>query len=158
MRDKDELLGLKSHQLTPEEIEELGNMDLNLCDRCGIVEISEDLVWIDCEEFWDGGMVEIREETKKAAENLCAYRLTKEGQSAVCNPCFDKEMVLDSMVLRAKLTLEHFNEFGQANFNSVGGNTSTFAFLLEWSIKDYQTMYDIDLYDLEYLKVQNGKD
>jgi len=142
MRNKTDLLGLKRNQLSQEEIEELGNLSLNLCDICGSVEISEELVWVDCEEFWDDGNVFNR----AVAENKTGERLWKQGYSAVCNTCFEKEMILERLVIAGKAILDHFSMLGLAEFNKVGGNTSTFAFMIEQALKDYEEEYKIDVF------------
>jgi hypothetical protein len=141
MRDKSELLGLKSHELTQEEIEELGNLGLNLCDRCETVEISEELVWFDCEEFWD----EAHEDKRKECENLVAKRMCQQGLSAVCNPCYDREMILEKNILSSRDMLNHLNEVGLAKFNNVAGNTSTYAFVLEQAVRDYEEEYKMEI-------------
>ena len=142
MRDKTDLLGLKSNQLSQEEIEELGELGLNLCEKCGSVEISEELVWVDCEEFWDDGNVFNR----AVAENKTGERLCKDGVSAVCNTCFEKEMIMEKLVIADKAMLDHFNEKGLAEFNKIGQNTSTFAFMIEQAVKDYEEEYKINVF------------
>ena len=39
------------------------------------------------------------------------------------------------MLEALKATLEHFNQVGLAKFNTIGGNTSTFAYIIEQAIK-----------------------
>lgn len=78
MRSRKELIYLNIKQLTQEEIEELGNMELNSCDNCGEIELSELLYWIDGEYFWD--IKELDEARKK-------------GHVALCEDCYKNHLV-----------------------------------------------------------------
>ena len=56
-------------------IEELQSLELNTCDICGIIEDTNELLWVDQEYYW---------------ESLTAQKLVQEGKSAVCKDCFEK--------------------------------------------------------------------
>jgi hypothetical protein len=73
MRSRKELIYLNIKDLTPEEIAELGNMELNCCDNCGEIDLSIRLHWIDSEEFWD--------------DKYCAA-LVSSGICAICEDCY----------------------------------------------------------------------
>ena len=75
MRSRKEIICLNIKELTPEEIESLANNDLNCCDNCGEIELSEKLNWIDGEDFYDD------EECKS---------LVASGMSAICDDCHGK--------------------------------------------------------------------
>ena len=75
MRSKEELIHLNVKDLTQNEIEALGDMELNCCDNCGKIEQSEKLRWIDSEEFW---------------EDELWVSLVARGMCAVCDDCYKK--------------------------------------------------------------------
>jgi hypothetical protein len=154
MKSKKELLGLKDHHLTPEERESLGDMELNICDKCGSVESTYELVWVDSEEFWDQVYIDMRMEKNKESENLAGERLCKKGHSAICNVCFDEEMILDQSYLDMKAMLDHLNKIGLAKLNTLskglGDEASTLAWGLERSIRNYEEHYKMT--ELEYKK------
>jgi hypothetical protein len=141
MRDESELIELKYFQLTAEEKELINDSDYNCCDICEDIEFSESLIWVDSETFWDKEF----EDARKEKENFVAKRICKQGHSAVCHNCFDREMILEQSILAMRDTLNHFNKHGMAKFNGVGGNTSTYGFLLERAIRDYEEEYKIDI-------------
>jgi hypothetical protein len=74
MRSRKELIGKKSSELTEEEIDGLSDIGLNICDKCGEVDISVCLNWIDGEDFYD---------------NEVAQQLLKKGLIAVCDFCLE---------------------------------------------------------------------
>ena len=76
VRTRKELIYLNMSDLTSKEIEKLSDYELNACDICGEIELSERLNWIDGENFWDN---------KKAIE------LLKVGHWAVCDACLEKD-------------------------------------------------------------------
>ena len=76
MRSRKELICLNVKDLTPNEIEALGDMELNCCDNCGEIDLSVKLKWIDSEEFWDD---------KRLAS------LVASGICAICDDCDDKK-------------------------------------------------------------------
>jgi len=75
MRDRKTIIYLNVKDLTPEEIEKLGDMDLSTCDNCGEIDMSTKLRWIDSEEFWE--------------DPFCVV-LVGSGMCAVCDDCYDK--------------------------------------------------------------------
>ena len=60
--------------LSQEEIEALGDMELNCCDNCGEIEDSIKLNWIDSEEFYD--------------DKVCVA-LVSSGMCALCDDCLE---------------------------------------------------------------------
>jgi hypothetical protein len=76
MKSRKELINCNINDLTQEEIEKLGDMELNSCDVCGDIVIDVDINWIEGEDFQD---------------NEKATRLVKQGNVSVCNTCFDKD-------------------------------------------------------------------
>ena len=80
MRSRKELICLNIETLTTEEKEKLSDYELNACDICGEIDLSENLNWIDGEIFW---------------ENDTTIRLVKEGNVAVCDDCLEKETEKD---------------------------------------------------------------
>lgn len=79
MRSRKELIYLNIKDLTEAEKEKLSDYELNCCDKCGEIDLSINLLWIegaDSEDFYD-------DET--------AIALLAEGNVAVCKDCFDKE-------------------------------------------------------------------
>ena len=75
MRSIKELICLNLKDLTQGEIESLADNDLNCCDKCGEIDLSENLNWIDGEEFW---------------EDEAALKLMKEDVTASCDDCLSK--------------------------------------------------------------------
>ena len=75
MRSKKELISLNMKDLTQEEIESLADMELNICDKCGEIDSTYHLNWLDGEEFW---------------ENEAALKLMREDVIASCDECLDK--------------------------------------------------------------------
>jgi len=75
MRDRKELIYLNIECLTQEEIEALGDMELNCCDNCGEIEQSEKLRWIYSEEFWE--------------DDNCVS-LVASGMCALDDDCYEK--------------------------------------------------------------------
>jgi hypothetical protein len=75
MRDRKELIYLNVKDITPEELEKLGDYELNCCDVCGEIDSTYRLNWIEGEDFWDD---------KRAVE------LVKKGNCAVCDGCLEK--------------------------------------------------------------------
>ena len=80
MRSRKELIYLNVKDLTPQEKEALGDMELNCCDKCGEIELSEKLNWIDGENFYDDER---------------AQKLSKEGHVAVCDDCLDSQQTVN---------------------------------------------------------------
>jgi len=115
MRDRKTLLYLTASGLTPEEKAGLGDMGLNICDKCGQVEISEKLNWLDNEE-----MLEIEKVRQHFVET---------GNVALCDYCFDNltlkyylqdndEVTADGAV--ARFQKQNDNDTGHMNFDSWG--------------------------------------
>ena len=79
MRSRKELIYLNIKDLTEEEIESLSDLELNSCDKCGEIESTYKLNWIDSEEFWDikGIITEL-----------------EKGNVALCDDCYNK--IVDS--------------------------------------------------------------
>ena len=73
MRDRKELIYLNIKDLTQKEIEALGDMELNGCDICGEIDLSEELYWIDSEEFW---------------HDMTCVNLMANGTVAICEDCY----------------------------------------------------------------------
>lgn len=76
MRDRKELLYCNIKDLTETEIQNLGNLELNSCDRCGEIDISEQLYWL--EYFYEG------------EEKIPKKLLNKQGElkwTALCGGC-----------------------------------------------------------------------
>jgi len=76
MRSRKELIYLNIANLTKEEIESLSDMELNACDNCGEIELSEKLNWVDGEDFYDD-------------ENCIS--LVASGMCAICDKCLEKK-------------------------------------------------------------------
>ena len=78
MRSRKELIYLNIKDLTPNEIEALGDMELNCCDNCGEIEQSEKLHWIDGvdDEF---------------LEDEHCVSLAASGMTAICDNCYGKK-------------------------------------------------------------------
>ena len=76
MRTRKELIYLNIKNLTQEEIEKLGDCELNCCDICGEIDLSMELCWIDGEYYWD---------------NPTARKLVEKGNCAVCRDCLENE-------------------------------------------------------------------
>jgi len=74
MRTKKELINVNVKDLTQEEREGLGDLELNLCDVCGDICIDKDINWIMGIDFKDDEK---------------AQKLVKEGKFSVCHICFD---------------------------------------------------------------------
>jgi hypothetical protein len=74
MRSRKELCYLNMKDLTSDETDALGDLGLNCCDKCQDIDLSTRLRWIDSEEFLD---------------NPIALKLLKEGNTAVCDDCWD---------------------------------------------------------------------
>ena len=75
MRDRKTLIYLNVKDITPEELEKLGDMELNTCDVCGEIDSTYRLNWIEGEDFYD---------------NPKAVELVKQGNCAVCDSCLEK--------------------------------------------------------------------
>lgn len=74
MRSREELIGSMVEELSDAESDALGNMGLNSCDRCGMIEVSDDLVWVEYIDI---------EEQPRLREALKEY-------TAVCQDCADR--------------------------------------------------------------------
>jgi hypothetical protein len=74
MRTREELINLNISQLTQEEKEALGDMGLNCCDNCGEIDLSENLHWIDGEDY---------------KEDSHCENLVISGLTAICKKCYD---------------------------------------------------------------------
>jgi len=75
IRSRKELIYLNSKDITPEELEKLGDLELNICDNCGEIDSTYRLEWIDSEEFWN--------------DEACVS-LVAGGFCALCDDCYDK--------------------------------------------------------------------
>jgi len=75
MRNRKELIYLNVKDLTQEEIESLGDHELNCCDNCGEIDLSIKLRWIDSEEYW---------------EDKYCVSLVASGMCAICDDCYNK--------------------------------------------------------------------
>jgi hypothetical protein len=75
MRSRKEIIYLNIKDLTEEEIEKLGDMELNSCDKCGEIDMSDRLNWI------EGIEGEYYEQEQNYAQ------LIEEGCVAVCDDC-----------------------------------------------------------------------
>ena len=76
-KSRKELMRLKVSDLTEDERKNLSNLGLNCCDVCGAIDLSEDLYWIDGEQFF---------------EDKDCIELVKQGICAICNDCFDNKL------------------------------------------------------------------
>lgn len=81
IRTRKELIYLNIKDLTDEEVKALedgllADEELNCCDKCGAIDSTYKLHWIDSEEFWDD-------------EKVMEY-LKKTGNIALCSDCKDK--------------------------------------------------------------------
>ena len=74
MRTRKELIYLNIKDLSQEEIETLGDMELNACDNCGEIEQSEKLHWIDGEGYYN--------------DEICKVLLASDI-TAICDDCYD---------------------------------------------------------------------
>ncbi len=72
--EEEDFLNKDSRDFTPEELEQLEDFELNICDECFIIESTYELVWIDSEEFYD---------------DKVAQKLVQEGKCAVCKHCLE---------------------------------------------------------------------
>ena len=79
MRTKEDYLNKKREDFPDldddEFIDQLQALELNTCDVCGIIEDTNELLWVDQEYYW---------------ECETAQKLVQEGHSAVCKECFAK--------------------------------------------------------------------
>jgi len=73
MKDAKELYYSNVKDLTQEEITKLADYELNICDKCGDVDSTYDLIWTDYLE---------EEETETLKEEIFDY-------TAVCLECFN---------------------------------------------------------------------
>lgn len=46
---KADYIGTSSKELTDKEIDNLGNLELNICDKCSTIEITTELYWLEYE-------------------------------------------------------------------------------------------------------------
>ena len=69
---KKELIYLNINDLSTEEIARLGDFALNACDKCGEIDLSTNLNWIEGEDFYDDPQ---------------AQMLVRKGFGAVCECC-----------------------------------------------------------------------
>jgi len=65
---------------TDSEIDQMENDNLNLCDKCGRVDDTDNLIWIDSEDF-------------EPAEGEKLKRSTYNKYSALCDPCYQDCLV-----------------------------------------------------------------
>jgi len=87
MRSRKELIYLNIKDLTQEEIEKLADYELNSCDKCGEIELSEKLLWVGNEAFYD---------TEDMEDWIIGQELANKGYVAVCQSCYneaDEEIV-----------------------------------------------------------------
>jgi hypothetical protein len=75
MRTRKDLIYLNIKDLTEEEIEHLSDYDLNCCDNCGEIDLSEKLVWLDGEDYYDDSV---------------AIKLLQNDKVSVCKDCYNK--------------------------------------------------------------------
>ena len=69
---------------TEEELDEfLENRELNICDKCDVIESTYDLAWIDSEDFEP-----LDTDTFNKTKFLKAI---KKGYSALCEDCYNNE-------------------------------------------------------------------
>jgi len=76
IRSRKELLYLNIKDITEGEKDRLGDIELNCCDKCGEIDSTYRLNWIDGEDFLGNSVV---------------LKLIKEGNVAICNDCLEKE-------------------------------------------------------------------
>lgn len=74
MRTRKEIIYLNIDDLTEEEIIALGDMGLNCCDNCGEIDLSENLHWIEGEDY---------------REDVNCQSLLASGMVALCHKCYD---------------------------------------------------------------------
>jgi len=87
MRDRKTLIYLNIKDLTQEEIEALGDMELNSCDNCGEIDSSYKLRWIDSdEEFWGDPHCIVLVSSGMCAIDEDCYQKRKE-KLANCGSC-----------------------------------------------------------------------
>lgn len=68
MRSRKELIYLIIEDLCQDEIDKLGDYELNCCDKCGQIDLNENLNWIDQEGWWD---IKELDEARKEYVALC---------------------------------------------------------------------------------------
>ena len=76
MRTRKELIYCNIKDLSQEEIEALADMRLNACDKCGEIEISNNLVYLEDEEL--------------VQSSPTSKLLLKQGFTVVCISCFEE--------------------------------------------------------------------
>jgi len=86
MRSREELLYLNQKDITKEELENLSEMELNICDKCGEIDLSENLIWLEYTEFTD-------KEDIKTCESLL-----QKGYVAVDQSCFNNTKEPDIII------------------------------------------------------------
>lgn len=82
VRSRKELIGLNIKDLTETEKEILEKYELNICDKCGCIESTYDLIWI-CEDF-----------TPRKNEHIGEGFFKRWGDSALCEGCYVTEIKL----------------------------------------------------------------
>ena len=89
MRSRKELIYLNIKDLTQEEKEALGDMELNCCDNCGEIDSTYRLRWIDSEEFWeDPYCVSLVGSGLCAIDDDCYQKRNKIAQCGSCEAYF----------------------------------------------------------------------
>lgn len=78
MRDRKELLYLNIADLTEEEQNKLSDYELNCCDKCGQIDISEQLYWL--EYFYEGEDI-----PKEVLNDKDEFKWT-----AICSDCYNR--------------------------------------------------------------------
>ncbi len=77
MRSRKELIYLNIDNITEEEKEKLADYELNCCDKCGEIDLSINLIWLD-------GITATESPDAKTTTELL-----KEGYVAVCKDCYN---------------------------------------------------------------------
>jgi predicted RNA-binding Zn-ribbon protein involved in translation (DUF1610 family) len=97
MRSKKGLIYLDIKDLTQEEIEHLADFELNACDNCGRIELSEKLHWLESEHFRD---------------DILACRLLRQSVIAICEACwrYRTQQYVDNPINVLKDILDWYNE------------------------------------------------
>lgn len=53
----------------------------------------------------------------------------------------EPDEITKKLYFAAKRTLAHFNKYGMAKFNTIGVTTSTYGFMLEVAITEFENEY-----------------
>lgn len=98
MRSRKELIYLNVKDLTEEEKEKLADYELNCCDKCGEIDLSTNLLWIDGEDFYDDEV---------------GLLLLKKSFTAVCKSCYNQKAAEVNLINKVITLRRRWNDLKQ---------------------------------------------